>query len=90
MSSKKEVKYPVQEEILGSPSLFVDEISDKTKTTNALDSLSEYTGIENSKLQFFIKNYGLKEFLKGSDIFGLTEEQRDKLLDVKHLLEMGE
>lgn len=87
MSERKEVVYSVPEEKLGRPTLFVDGSQDIEK---AIDVLSEYTKIEKEKITFFITNYGFKEFLEGSDIFGLTEEQKEKLQEVKYLIEIGE
>lgn len=90
MKNSKEVKYQVHDEILGSPSLFVDEISGSFDVEKAIGFLSEYTGIEKEKIIYFVENFGLKRIMNDTDILGLTNEQKEKIYELKYLIEKGE
>jgi len=78
---KDVVYYKKTEEVIGRPSMYVDE-----KHQRVADILSTYTGIDADKLIFFISSFGLKKIFADPDIMGLTSEQLKKVNDLKYIV----
>lgn len=79
------MKYPIGEEILGEPSLKVEEknISDIKKMSCII---SGYTGIEEEKLRSFIERFGIDYILSNPSIVCTEEEQEKALAEIKELI----
>lgn len=75
------VYYKIGEEVLGEPSLKVDENQERFSK-----KLSEITGITQDKLEFFLQHFG-NEIFKDPSIMGVTEEQAQRLKEFLILME---
>jgi len=77
------VQYKINEEIIGEPSLKVDEKKDDRRFA---EMLSKYSGISQEKLEYFLEKHGV-EILHKPDIMGLDNEQAQKLEEILIMLE---
>jgi hypothetical protein len=53
----------------------------------AAETLSDYAGIEKSKALYFIQNVGLRAIFENPSIICTNEEQKQRILDLKLLIE---
>lgn len=79
------MKYPVSNERLGDPSLKLDGDIQQNISQIAY-ILSSYTGIEYSKLYYFIENFGLNKILNEPSIIGVSAEQETTISELKELI----
>jgi len=77
------MKYSVSEEIFGEPTTKLD--GDDINSA-AADILADFTGLEKSKIEFFLKNFGLKAVLYNPSIMGISEEQTEIIEEIRELL----
>jgi hypothetical protein len=78
------MNYSTTTEILGSPSLQLDGMDkDVCKT------ISDFTGIELSKIVYFVQNFGLKTILDNPSVIGITHEQKTLLVNLKTVILFG-
>lgn len=78
--------YEIQEEMLGKPTLKVDESNNNSNVSKFSDIISEYTGIDRNKLIFFIEQFGVDTIISNPSIVGVTKDQEQRLLELKVLL----
>ncbi len=86
MGKDKVVHYGIAEEIIGEPTLKVDD-RELDPIEIAIDVLYSYANIEKEKLSYFIKNFGLTRILNDPEIMGLTIEQVNAVNEIKYMLE---
>ena len=78
------MNYSTTTEILGSPSLTLDGIDkDVCKT------ISDFTGIELSKIAYFVQNFGLRTIMENPTLMGLTQDQETLLLNLRNVILFG-
>ena len=82
------MKYPESEEIFGGStySLDGDEGDKKDDAHKAALIVSKFTGISVSKLEYFIKNFGLNAVLNNPSLMYLTNEQKKLIKELKYLI----
>ena len=78
------MKYSTTTEILGSPSLQLDGM-DK----NVCKTISDFTGIELSKIVYFVQNFGLKTILDHPSLMGITQDQETLLQNLRNVILFG-
>lgn|GEM_PF-1366426 len=78
------MNYSTTPEILGSPSLTLDGF-DK----NVCKTISDFTGIELSKILYFVQNFGLKTILDNPSLMGITQGQETLLNNLRYVILFG-
>lgn len=81
------MNYPIFEESL-QPSLKLDGDT-KEAVKSASFIISEITGMKETKVNFFINNFGLKTILDDPSIMGVSQEQLDTLKTIGNLIKFG-
>ena len=77
------MNYSTTAEILNSPSLLDSMDHDSCKT------ISSFTGLELSKVVYFVHNFGLKMILETPSLMGITQEQETLLANLRTILLFG-
>ena len=78
------MNYSTTPEILGSPSLTLDGFDE-----NVCKTISDFTGIELSKILYFVQNFGLKTILENPTLMGITHDQETRLKDLRNVILFG-
>jgi len=78
------MNYSTTVEISGSPSLTLDSMDKESCKT-----MANFTGIDLSKLVYFIRNFGLRRVLEQPSLMGITKEQETLLKNIRILLLFG-
>ena len=78
------MNYSTTAEILGSPSLTLDGTDNDVCIT-----ISNFTGIELSKIAYFVQNFGLRTILDNPTLMGLTQDQETLLLNLRNVILFG-
>ena len=76
--------YSTTPEILGSPSLTLDGFDNDVCKT-----ISDFTGIELSKIVYFIKNFGLRTIMDDPSLMGITQGQETLLNNLRYVIIFG-
>lgn len=79
--------YERRVEIIGEPSLKTDGSSEDQKRISSI--LSDILGLEESKIAFFIENFGFPAILEDPSIMGLNECQISIIENIKYLISFG-
>ena len=86
MEKNNTVYYTIDEEIIGDPSLKINNTKIEDLQNRAVDILFNITGIDKTKLSYFINQFGISAILERPSIIGVTLEQKDKLSIINQLL----
>lgn len=78
------MNYSTTPEILGSPSLKLDGVDH-----DGCEIIANFTGIELSKIVYFVQNLGLKTILDNPSLMGLTQDQETLLNNLRKLILFG-
>ena len=78
------MNYSTTPEILVSPSLTLDGMDNDVCKT-----ISNFTGIELSKIVYFVQNFGLRTILENPTLMGITHDQETQLLDLRNVILFG-
>jgi len=78
------MNYSTTPEILDSPSLALDGMDDEICKT-----ISDFTGLELSKIIYFVQNFGLRRILEQPSLMGITQEQETILNNLRTVLLFG-
>ena len=78
------MNYSTTPEILGSPSLTLDGMDNDVCKT-----ISDFTGIELSKIVYFVQNFGLRTILENPTLMGITEDQETLLNNLRNVILFG-
>lgn len=62
-------------------------INETTMSDKAASIISDYTGIDKVKIQFFIEEVGLHCILDNPSLICLSEDQKNRLEEMKAILE---
>ena len=83
------MNYSTKPEIIGSPSLKLDGMDNENLYFNACKTISDFTGIELSKIVYFVQNFGLKTILDNPSLLGITQDQETLLKNLRNVILFG-
>jgi hypothetical protein len=78
------MKYSTTEENLGNPSLKLDDMDN-----NVCKTIANFTGLELSKIVYFVQNFGLKTILENPSLMGITQDQETLLHNLRNVILFG-
>jgi hypothetical protein len=78
------MKYLTTEENLGNPSLKLDDMDN-----NVCKTIANFTGLELSKIVYFVQNFGLKTILENPSLMGITQDQKTLLHNLRNVILFG-
>jgi hypothetical protein len=64
-----------------------DIVNETSMSDKAASIISEYTGIEKKKIQFFIEEVGLNCIFENPSLICMSEEEKERLGEMKIILE---
>ena len=79
------MNYSTKPEIIGSPSLKLDGMDN----ADVCKTISDFTGIELSKIVYFVQNFGLKTILDNPSLLGITQDQETLLKNLRNVILFG-
>lgn len=56
--------------------------------SQAADLISKHTNTNKEKIEFFIKEFGIEKLFNEPQLIGLTDDQTEKLIELKTLIDM--
>ena len=83
------MKYKIEPEILGDSTLKLDGGLCENLYPDVCKTISEFTGIDLSKVVHFVNKLGLKNFFLSPAVMGISKEQEMSLRDLENLIQFG-
>ncbi|MFZ3131445.1 MAG: hypothetical protein WA125_10185 [Desulfosporosinus sp.] len=83
------MNYSTTPEILVDPSLALDGMDNENLYFDACKTISDFTGLELSKLVYFVQKFGLITILDNPTLMVITEDQETLLNNLRNIILFG-